>query len=726
MRQRSVTLGRQSAPPKIERRCNSGMDLALPRSPSGSTSPLPGCVSDGDLSGPARRRGRARQREITAETTPAGGANSAANGVTVGVPQESEATARADGDPMSTSRTGFFVIFDLLDTRCTGVVAVSQLIGKLKSSGIHNKIIKRIVKKCDPLGTGEITFDMFCAGMTGSPYWDVLKRMVEDDLIIPDWPKFILDVKAIVKDVEKVKSGQVANYIPQLACVNPDLFAIAIQTVDGQTWSYGYERGFSVQSVFLPVAYLLAQQQLGEEKLAEYIGHEPSGRGFQSFELKDGKKPHNAMVSAGAILLMSLLYPSMGPAERFQSISSSWEDISGHCGRIEFDNSVYLSELGSADRNFALAHYMKNEGCFPPYVKTKTHLDEHMRFYFQNCSISCNILQLVGVASTLANGGVQPLTRQQLYSPTHVKNCLSLMFTCGMYDNSGTYGYTVGFPSKGSVSGAMVMVIPGVLGIAIYSPRVDTTGSPVIGMQFAERLSAKYSFHVFDMVSNTEKEDPTNRNKKAAKDSSTEGANVLDYAMLYGAIKGDVNFMRSLIQGGVAVNVKDLDGRTPLHLASANGNLSSVSMLLDCGASWEATDRFGKTPVDEAVEANNKPVLSLLKDKGARVTTREARLRAMMHVGHTQRRAPPLEVAGLKSPRRAPANRGLSTSAIPAAAPPALANGGRKFASAQRVTRSSSSTSTPSLSLSLSAATAPQGHDKKYQQDKKYRTLEPG
>lgn len=534
------------------------------------------------------------------------------------------------------SRTRYFVVFDLLDVRCKGVVPVSQFIGTLKQGGLHNEIIKRIISACDPNSTAQISFEQFFRGMHNNPYFEEVRLTVEERLVIPQFPKFVTGIKEIIATLTE-GVGNVASYIPQLASVDPTRLSVAVHTINGQVWSQGYDQQFTVQSCFLPVAYLVAQQQLGEEKLAQYIGSEPSGLGFREFALKDGK-PHNPMVSAGAILLMSLLYPDLVPSDRFQKITDIWTEltVSKHIG---FDNSVYLSELASADRNFALAHYMKNEGCFPDYVKTKAHLDEHMKFYFRNCAISATAKQVAAVAATLANGGKQPVSKKQIFSVDHVRNCLSVMNGCGLYDRSGQFAYEVGCPAKASVSGCIMLVVPGVMGICIYSPRVDSFGVSAQGYEFCQKLAARYPFHIFDQATGNSKEDPT-RPVQASGSDHMEGPNVLEYAMLYGAIKGDIGFIQSLIPAGVSVNVADVDGRTPLHLAALHGNLATVSMLLDCGADFTLRDRFGRTAVDEALQSNNRPALSLLKDKGARISTREERLATMAARHERKRRSP--------------------------------------------------------------------------------------
>merc|ERR1711931_232115 len=118
------------------------------------------------------------------------------------------------------------------------------------------------------------------------------------------------------------------------------------------------------------------------------------------------------------------------------------------------------------DRNFALAYFMKERKVFPK----KINILDILEFYFQCCSLTSNTDKLSIVAGSLANGGICPLTGQKIFSPETVKNCLSVMFTCGMLDYSGEFAFTTGLPACSGEAGTIIVVIPGVMGICTYSP----------------------------------------------------------------------------------------------------------------------------------------------------------------------------------------------------------------------------------------------------------------
>ena len=148
---------------------------------------------------------------------------------------------------------------------------------------------------------------------------------------------------------------------------------------------------------------------------------------------KDGL-PHNPLINSGAIMSCALLKPELDMSDRFDHVLKTWEDLSGGI-KPSFNNSVYLSERKTADRNFALAYFMSESDAFPE----NTNLVETLEFYFQCCSIEVTASAMANAASTLANGGMQPQTGQQIFDPNTVKNCLSLMNSCGMYDFSGEF-----------------------------------------------------------------------------------------------------------------------------------------------------------------------------------------------------------------------------------------------------------------------------------------------
>ncbi|KAI8606826.1 glutaminase [Chytriomyces sp. MP71] len=199
------------------------------------------------------------------------------------------------------------------------------------------------------------------------------------------------------------------------------------------------------------------------------------------------------MINAGAIMSASLVGRNLPAYQRFGRVQNVCSRL--FAGRkAGFDNGVYLSEKGTADRNFALGYMMKEAGAFMEGVN----LTETLELYFQQCSLEANTDKMALMAATYANGGVNPLTGDTIFEPATVRNVLSLMATCGMYDYSGEWNFRVGLPAKSGVSGAIWVVVPNVGGFCSYSPPVDAQGNSRKGVEFFKALSKEYAFHLLE------------------------------------------------------------------------------------------------------------------------------------------------------------------------------------------------------------------------------------
>ena len=433
----------------------------------------------------------------------------------------------------------------------------------------------------------------------------LIRRAVEGNLAVPDFPALTADIERMYGELLTVRSGSVADYIPQLKRVDPDQLAIAVCTVDGQRFSVGdAATAFCLQSVSKSVAYCLALDEHGAEAVHEHVGREPSGRSFNELALNPKGLPHNPMVNAGAIMTTSLIRPDLDIADRFELVAETWARLAGG-RRVGFSNAVYLSERATADRNFALGYSMRESGAFPP----GTDLQQTLEFYFQGCSIEMDAQMLAVAAASLANAGVCPLTEDPVFTPGTVQSCLSLMSSCGMYDFSGEFAFSIGLPAKSGVSGAVMLVVPGLMGIAVWSPRLDELGNSVRGIEFCRQLVAAYNVHVFDSLTGgrgrSAKRDP--RRKKSAVQAEAV------VALTWAASQGDLDEVRALIATGIGPGTADYDGRTPLHLAAAEGQAEVARYLLAAGADPRPRDRWGGIPLSDADAGGHAEVADLIR-----------------------------------------------------------------------------------------------------------------
>src|SRR5205807_4247686 len=210
-----------------------------------------------------------------------------------------------------------------------------------------------------------------------------------------------------------------------------------------------------------------------------------------------------------------------------------------------------LSEKQTADRNFALAYFMRENKKFPD----NTNVMETLDLYLQCCSIELTCQAMSVVAATLANGGINPITGERIFKENTVKDCLDLMDASGMYDFSGEFAFAIGLPAKSGVGGGMMLVVPNVMGFCIWSPPLDKSGNSVRGVEFCKELVKHFNFHNYDsLVSGTDdKIDP----RKKALEVKLNGI----MSLLWAASKGDIEEIKRLIAAGININEADYDGR---------------------------------------------------------------------------------------------------------------------------------------------------------------------
>lgn len=286
-------------------------------------------------------------------------------------------------------------------------------------------------------------------------------------------------------------SGAVASYIPELLKANPDWFGICVVTADGQVYEIGdFDRQFTIQSVSKPFVYGLALEDHGRAHVLTKVGVEPTGDAFNSIiKLDATNRPHNPCVNAGAIATTSLIKGG-DPTTR---LNRMLEMFGRYFGRtVHVDMSVFMSERTTGHRNRAIAYLMLNFGMIDDNV------DQILDLYFQQCAVLANCRDLAVMAATLANGGVNPLTGIRAIESEYLRDILTVMYTCGMYDYAGQWAYDVGLPAKSGVTGGILAVVPNQLGIAVYSPPLDERGNSVRGIEVCKDLSSGFGMHVFD------------------------------------------------------------------------------------------------------------------------------------------------------------------------------------------------------------------------------------
>lgn len=297
-----------------------------------------------------------------------------------------------------------------------------------------------------------------------------------------------------LESVASDTSGELANYIPELAAVDPDKLAASIVMVDGEQYAAGdSDVEFTIQSISKPFVYALALADRGYDDVLAKVGVEPSGEPFNELSLEDGSgKPLNPMINAGAITTHSLVGPpGATQGERMERVISGLSAFAGR--RLSVNERVYESELEHAHRNYAIAHMLRGHGILTgdPTVAVQG--------YTRQCSLMVTVKDLALMAATLANYGVHPVTGEQVVPKAVVRQVLSVMFTCGMYNAAGDWATQVGVPAKSGVGGGIIGAVPGQLGVATFSPRLDGHGNSVRGVELFEQFSDDMGMHVMNV-----------------------------------------------------------------------------------------------------------------------------------------------------------------------------------------------------------------------------------
>lgn len=287
------------------------------------------------------------------------------------------------------------------------------------------------------------------------------------------------------------RSGAVANYIPELAAVDPDSFGVAFATTDGFLYEVGdTATPFTIQSVSKAVIYGMALEEHGREEVLRRIGVEPSGEAFNSITFDElHNRPFNPMVNAGAIAATAMIRGASRD-ERLQRILDSFRRFTGR--ELEIDDKVFQSESLTGFRNRAIAYLEINAGMIDGDVEA------HLELYFIQCSLLVTARDIAVIGASLANGGVNPLTGERAIAAHHARSVLSVMNSCGMYNYAGSWQFDVGLPAKSGVGGGITAVLPGQLGIGVFSPRLDEVGNSARGVKVCVDVSRNFGLHLFE------------------------------------------------------------------------------------------------------------------------------------------------------------------------------------------------------------------------------------
>jgi glutaminase len=307
------------------------------------------------------------------------------------------------------------------------------------------------------------------------------------DPAVKDFQRVVDAAYAKYKDL---KDGKNADYIPILTETPSDLFGVVIVTKDGKVYSAGdVDYKFSIQSVSKVFTAALVMAQQNPQVLKEKIGVEPTGMSFNSkLALAIYEDSVNPLVNAGAIAAVSLVQAT-SEQDRWNKVSQNLSDFAGQ--PLTVLEKVYESEYTTAFGNRGIANLLYNWG------RLYSEPEEALRVYTRQCSVGVSARDLGVMGATLANGGVNPLTKKQVMPAKHVPELLAVMATAGFYDESGDWMYTAGLPAKTGVGGGIIAVVPGRFAIAAFSPRLNEAGNSVRSLNAIRDIAGELGVGVF-------------------------------------------------------------------------------------------------------------------------------------------------------------------------------------------------------------------------------------
>lgn len=287
--------------------------------------------------------------------------------------------------------------------------------------------------------------------------------------------------------------GHVATYIPQLAVADPNKIGIYLTLTNGEDFHAGdcLDR-FTMQSVVKPLILVLALMDSGADKVRELVGVEATGKPFDAFNYSDQALTGahiNPMINTGAIALCTLINGA-SYAVKFTRLLELARLLAGN-PELDVDESVYLSEKQTGNKNRALTYMLK------AYGMIRDPAEDVLDCYFKACSIQVTCRDLARIASVFAHHGKNPVTGEQYFPKDFARYVNATLATCGMYDGSGKFALTVGFPAKSGVGGGIMGVIPNKMGIGVYAPSLDKHGNSVAGVQMLMELSHALELSVY-------------------------------------------------------------------------------------------------------------------------------------------------------------------------------------------------------------------------------------
>ncbi|XP_030621131.1 glutaminase kidney isoform, mitochondrial [Chanos chanos] len=537
------------------------------------------------------------------------------NGTNTPVPHREQRKARAPqpwhtiGRPeaqysLVKRKTAADALFDSFASN--GRVNTQQFLKMLWSSGIRpaDPRIKDCCTLMRKLQDTDETVDKNAFHRCVTGFVSFILKALQGRFVIPDFSTFAEETQRLYRKCKQL------SCVPEKDSVRADdgKWAVSICTVDGQRLSLGdCTEPCVLGEISWPFIYCLSLGQLGVDYVHRYVGMEEYSKYESAFALTKQGLPHCPLTETGALVSASLLQqltarPFTDEEEKYESILNVIRRL---CNKehANLNCTSYMNLRKDSAQLHALAFYLQEKKCFPESADMSASLDLLMQCF--STEVTCESGAVI--AASLANGGLCPLSSDQVLSSSATRSTLSIMQVSGMNDYSRTFHFKTSAPAKSSRSGGVMVVIPGVLGLMCWSPELDGNGNPWKGVHFCEELVSTFQLHSFD-IRTPFKQVLSYRQWKV----ESEGYQIMN--LLLAAYRGDVQSLRRYVLSGVDVNSVDYDGRSALHVAASEGQLDVIRFLVEnTGADCSLKDRWSNTPILEAMRCSQESALQLLK-----------------------------------------------------------------------------------------------------------------
>ncbi|MBN3313375.1 GLSL Glutaminase, partial [Atractosteus spatula] len=517
-----------------------------------------------------------------------------------------------------------------------GRVNMTQFFETVWSSGIRKTdprikdcyLLMRKLQEAD----GTVDRNTFHRCVTG--FVSFILKALQGRFIIPDFGTFTEETQKIFlkcKQLDSIKLEQ--NAVTE----DRGKWGVSICTVDGQRLSLGdCVEPCVLGEASWPLIYGITVDQFSADYVHRFVGMEEFSKYESPFTLTKEGIPHSPLVETGAIVATSLLQLAAGlGAEEEEKYESVLNLIRRLCNKenASLNCTSYHSLRKDSIRLHALSFFLQEKKCFPESVDIGTTLD--LMLQCLSTEVTCE--SGAAMAATLANGGLCPLSGDQVLSPSSVRSMLSIMQVAGMNNYSRTFHFKTSVPAKSSKSGTLLVVVPGVMGVMCLSPELDSFDNSWKSVHFCQELVSAFQLHSFD-IRTPFRQVVTYRQWKAESEvehsirctislmeyilfcyfcfvkrtSPLQGYQIMN--VLLAAYRGDVRSLRRYFLSGADINCIDYDGRSALHVAASEGHTEVIKFLVEnAGADFAAHDRWGNTPLQEAVRYNHVHTVQLLK-----------------------------------------------------------------------------------------------------------------